>query len=224
MSPQAGFVLQEEVVPRLKSSRQSFNPVGAEDPEELIADATCIAAGMLRSAERRGKKVTPGNVAHYAICTTRQGRRSGAYKKNDAMHPATQLSGRSRLVSLEEPLGGESDTEDMLCLHDTLAAPTEDPGMEAARRLDWQQFIQQLDHVAREILRAMASGTDLTKLVPKLRRSRSALQSDKVRLGKLIRECLGEDILRQVQQVPAWMDDIVAWRERSACRLERLAV
>ena len=45
MSPQVGWILQEEVVPRLRASiPRNVNQVGDEDPEELIQDATCINA------------------------------------------------------------------------------------------------------------------------------------------------------------------------------------
>lgn len=44
MSPQAGWILQEEVVPRLKASvPRNVNQIGCEHPEELIQDATTIA-------------------------------------------------------------------------------------------------------------------------------------------------------------------------------------
>src|SRR5260221_11121068 len=104
MSPQAGFVLQEEVVPRLRCSSHRLNPVGAEDLDELVQDATCLAAGILSSAEGRGKAITAGNVAYYALRHIRQGRRSTGCFKSDALHPATQLCGRSRVQSLDDPI------------------------------------------------------------------------------------------------------------------------
>jgi hypothetical protein len=53
-----------------------MNPIGCEDPEELAQDAIAIAAGLVVSAENRGKKVSPGNIAYYAVGLIRQGRRS----------------------------------------------------------------------------------------------------------------------------------------------------
>lgn len=38
---------------------------------------------------------------------------------------------------------------------------------------------------------ALIEGRELTRLVTRLKRSRSALYYDKVRLGRLIQECLG---------------------------------
>jgi len=70
MSPQAGWILQEEVMPRLRSSiPKAVVCVGAEDPQELIQDATVLAAKMIDRLEQRGKldKVTPGNIAYYTV-------------------------------------------------------------------------------------------------------------------------------------------------------------
>ena len=48
MSPQAGFVLQEEIVPRLRSAvPKSVLCVGSEDHQELVSDAITMAAKML---------------------------------------------------------------------------------------------------------------------------------------------------------------------------------
>ncbi len=52
MSPQLGWVLQEEVVPRLGSAiPQAVKCIGCEDHQELIQDATAIAARMLHNVE-----------------------------------------------------------------------------------------------------------------------------------------------------------------------------
>jgi len=68
MSPQAGWLLQAEVVPRLRASiPRNVHCVGSEDAEELIQDSIAIAAKMLHSAELAGKTVTAGNIAYYAL-------------------------------------------------------------------------------------------------------------------------------------------------------------
>jgi predicted transcriptional regulator len=58
MSPQAGFLLQDQIIPRLKSAvPQVVNCVGLEDPSELVQDATAFAANMIQNAELAGKRV-----------------------------------------------------------------------------------------------------------------------------------------------------------------------
>ncbi len=224
MTPKSGTLLVNEVVPRLKSSIPgSVRLVGSDDVAELVQDGTAIAAGLLHSAEVRGKEVSAGNLAFYAVQQLKTGRRSTGIFKNDAMNPAAQLSGNSRIHSLDEPVAGEEGSEESLTLGDTLADRADDPASEAGRRLDWEQLIMKLDGVAGAILHALADGQELTKLVPRLGLSRSTLQNNKHRLAGLIREFLGPDILILAQQRPGWVDGIQATRERSNCRWERQA-
>jgi len=104
MSPQAGWILQEQIVPRLKSSiPRNVNYVGSEDAQELIQDATAVAARMLHNAEAAGKQVTPGNIAYYSLQHVKSGRRSTGSSVVDVMASHTQLKGSTRLNSLEEP-------------------------------------------------------------------------------------------------------------------------
>ena len=58
MSPQVGFLLQDQVVPRLRSAiPNALSFIGCEDAEELIQDGTALAAQMMHNAEQAGKKV-----------------------------------------------------------------------------------------------------------------------------------------------------------------------
>src|SRR6266404_2379182 len=136
------------------------------------------------------------------------------------MHPKAQLNGSCSIQSLDEPIGlGEAD--EPLTLGESLAARTEDPSVAATRRLDWEPLVAALDATAREVLRCLVEGQDLTTLVAKLRRSRSALQHDKQRLARLVCEHLGQDVLLQVQSQPRWTDNIAAHREKLAYRYDR---
>ena len=221
MSPQAGEMLVEEITPRIRSLMPWLNPVGAEDRQELAQDAIATAAALLASTQARGKQVSAGNLSYYAVKLVRQGRRSTGQSKTDVMHPGTQMTGRSRLESMDAALADEGPGEEALCLHDVLAGQTEDPALAASRRLDWEGLSAFLDTTAREILVCLVEGQDLTTLVPKLKRSRTSLQGDKNRLAQLVREHLGSDILSQVQARPRWMDNIAADREKSECRYDR---
>ena len=64
MSPKAGFVLLDQIEPRLRATMPYIRGVGSEDTEELLQDALALAAKMLHDLEERGKEVTPGNVAY----------------------------------------------------------------------------------------------------------------------------------------------------------------
>jgi len=224
MSPQAGFLLLNEIVPRLRSSIPgSIRPSGSEDLDELLQDGTAIAAQILDSAERRGKSVTAGNVAHYAVQHLKSGRRSTGFHRSDPLHPAAQLGGRSRLHSMDEPVNHPDSGDEPFTLADALASDHDDPGVEAARRLDWTEFEEKLDAVTRAILQAMVAGRDLTALVARFGKSRTGLHNDKNRLAALIKERLGSDILGISQERARWRDNLDAGRERQACRWERMA-
>jgi hypothetical protein len=223
MSPQAAELLVEEIAPRIRSSMHGLAAIGAEDAEEQAQDAVALAARLLLSTEARGKKVTPGNIAYYAVGLVRQGRRSTGQSKTDPLHAATQLCGRSSVVSMDAMLSSETDGEETLCLHDMLAAPVDDPALSASRRLDWASLLQELDAVAVAVLVCLGTGEPLTSLVKRLKRSRSALQAAKERLASAVREHLGQDILKEIQELPLWRHNLVATRERSACRVQRQA-
>jgi hypothetical protein len=216
-------MLLKEVQPRLKIGiERSIPQIGADDPGELLQDGMVIALHIINSAERAGKKVSAGNVSYYTLKALRMGRRSTGFRKTDPLHPAAQLSGRCHIHSLDDRLAAPQSSDDPLTIAEVLASKQDDPSTKAARQLDWDELIQDLNDVAREILTALANGLELTLLVPRLGRSRSALQSDKRDLAKCVREHLGDDILRQVQERPAWQNNIAAMRERLACYRERL--
>ncbi len=224
MTPTNEELLLREVEPRLRVGiNQSVAQVGSDDPEELIQDGLVIAFRLMQSAEAGVKTVTAGNVAFYVIKLLRAGRRSTGFRTTDAMHPGAQIAGRSRMHSLDEPVTGEETSDEPLTLGETLESRADDPSTEAARRLDWQQLTEQIDDVAKAVLQYLANGMELTILARKLNRSRSALQGDKDRLAQRIRECMGEDILDQVQDRPGWRNGIDATQEKRACRWERQA-
>ncbi len=195
--------------------------MSCEDLAELVRDGTAIAAKMFHSAEAQGKQVSAGNIAYYAVQHLKSGRRSTGYHKSDPLHAASQLSGRSRMHSLDEAVAGEEGSEEAITLGDILAGRADDPAVDAGRRLDWAQVVAKLDRVTRAILHALADGQELTLLVPGLGRSRSSLQTHKQQLARLILECLGADILRQVQELPGYRNAVNASREKQACRWER---
>ncbi len=77
MSPRSAWLLQEEIVPRLKSAvPQTVSFIGSEDAEELVQDSIAMAAKLLHNVDKAHKRVTPGNIAYYTIQHMKSGRRS----------------------------------------------------------------------------------------------------------------------------------------------------
>src|ERR1039457_4181475 len=77
--------------------------------------------------------------------------------------------------------------------------------------------------ISTAILLALLEGTALALLVPRLKRGRTSLHNDQKRLGALVFQRLGQDILQDAQSRPAWRHDLSAQREKLACRVKRRA-
>lgn len=222
MSPQAGWLLQQEIIPRLKSAIPvAVICVGCEDAAELVQDATAFAAKLLRSVEKAGKKVTPGNIAYYTIQHIKSGRRSTGASVADVYGSATQLRGRTRLMSLEEQADGEE--QEVFTFNDVLSTDQEDPSTRAARKLDWETLCAGLPEQERAVVEFIAQGKTFRQVAQAFGVCDSAIHKSKEALGSKILEFMGPDILREVRRMPQWRNDLDANREKFACRQERRA-
>ena len=106
ISSKAGCVLLDQIAPRLRATiLYAVRPTGAEDTEELLQDATAMAAQMLHALEARGKEVTVGNVCYYVTLLMKSGRRSQSANRTDVLSPGAMLDRKSVALSLEEPVG-----------------------------------------------------------------------------------------------------------------------
>ena len=108
----------------------------------------------------------------------------------------------------------DRSSDEPLTLGEILPARGDDPATQACRRVDWGSVIQKLDEITRAVLICLATCEELTSLVKRFRRSRSMIQNHKDRLARLIKECLGQDILQQVQEQPGWHNGMHATREK----------
>jgi hypothetical protein len=221
MSPQAGWILQEEVVPRLRASiPRNVSQVGAEDVEELVQDATCMAAKLMHNLEQRGKSVTPGNIAYYTLLLMKGGRRSQGSTSVDACGIVTQLKGRSQLHSFDEPVEAD-ELGELFTVTDVFSNDEEDPAQSAARNLDWQALLARLTAPEQAIVVALVEGRTVSDVAVAFRVSRSAMQECKNRLADLIREFMGVDILVELLRLPSWRDNLNTTRAKLACRFDR---
>jgi hypothetical protein len=223
MSPQAGFVLQDQVVPRLRSAIPNVvHCVGAEDAQELIQDSIAMAAKLMHNVEAAGKTVTPGNIAYYTIQHIKSGRRSTGSSVVDVMGIGTQLKGNTRLDSLEMVVASNEETGgEIFELHDVLSNDQEDPGTQAARKMDWESFMAGLTEREQVVIELLVEGKSLRNAAKSFQVCDSTIQGTKRKLAVKIQEFMGFDILVQVRRQPRCKDDIMTGRERMACRHER---
>jgi hypothetical protein len=223
MSPRSGWLLVNEIVPRLRSAvPQVAHCVGAEDPEELIGDATLHAARILHSAEARNKTVSASNVAYYAIEHTRSGRRSCGNSASDVHGAATQLKGRTRLESMEQVVANNEECGGEIWeLHDVLGSDQEDPGTKAARKMDWSEFVSGLSDRERAVIECIVEGRSLRNAAKSFGICDSTMQGDKRKLAVKILDFMGFDILIEVRKSPRWKDDLMTCRAKLSCKHDR---
>jgi hypothetical protein len=222
MSPNAGVLLCTEVVPRIHAAiPAAAKPIGAEDASELIQDTIAHAAALLHRAEAAGKQVAASTVAYFAVKLTRSGRRSTGSSATDVMHPGTQLAGRARMVSFDEPLGFDEAGES-ITLADVFDNKQDDPSMLAARNLDWETFIGKQTRRGRKLLAVVAEGSTLRRGARLLGLSDSGIQLEKKKLALALQEFMGVNILSESIKEPRWRDNIMAGRERQAVGAARL--
>ena len=220
MSPQAGMMLVDEIAPRLRISTRKLSKVGADDHDELYADGIAIAAGMLASAERRGKEVPPASVAEYSTRHLAVGRRSTFGGRLDAICPAAQLDGKSRLTSMEAELGCDTETGETVCVGDFVAGEGDDPAQAAARNLDWQAFMSNLDGLGRQMVFALAEGQTMRSLKSLAGVCDSTMSTRKRKLAAAVLEHFGADCLADAGRSPEWTIDVDVQREKEASRFK----
>lgn len=220
MSPQAGWILQEEVVPRLRAAiPRNVNQVGSEDAEELIQDATCMAAKLLDNAEKANKTVTPGNIAYYTILHMKSGRRSTGNSNADVLGSGTQLNGRSTVNSFDEPAKTEEAEE--FTVNDVLGSDDEDPATQGARNVDWDQFLAGLTEREKSVVEFLSAGRNMSELARSVGMSLSSIQTCRTGLAVKILDYMGLDILVEIRKLPGWKNNLNANRERLACKNHR---
>jgi DNA-directed RNA polymerase specialized sigma24 family protein len=222
MSPQAGWILQEEIVPRLRSAvPRNVNQIGSEDVEELIQDSFCMAAKLLDNAEKANKTVTPGNIAYYTILHMKSGRRSSGASTVDVMGTGTQLNGRSSVNSFDEPVHEVSELGEEFTVNDVFSNDHEDPGQIAARKMDWEFFLSNLSEREKSVVEGLLAGLNGSEIARMFRVDPSTIQYFKKRLAAKILEFMGLDILIEIERCPKWRNNLNASRERLACKFDR---
>ena len=221
MSPAAEFMLINQISPLITGAihKGAVKTVGCEDHEELVQDCLASAAKMLSSAEDRGKKVTPGNITYYVLQSAKSGRRSTSASRTDALSPACQLDGRSKVSSMDAPV--ESSDYECGTLHEVFEDRGEDPSLTAARRIDWIRVLPLLDDRSRSILCETSEGVPVKVIAERHKVSSPRVVQIKREIASIIYEHFGFDILAVITGDTAWKKNIRTVREKEASRYER---
>ncbi|MCP5534879.1 MAG: hypothetical protein H7A51_01450 [Akkermansiaceae bacterium] len=212
-------ILMNDVVPRIRAGAHSVPKIGHEDDEEIVQDSTLMAARMIDSAERNGRKFTPGNIAYYTHRAARSGRRSGYSGRSDALSPGCQLDGKAKHDSLDYEI--TSETGESGCLHDVIGPYDEagnetDPAEEAARNLDWEAFLASHSGRHRTAINVLAAGGTMREAGQRCGLKDSAARNLKLRIAEDLIEFFGSDVIRRILDgvCPGWVSDLRTARER----------
>jgi DNA-directed RNA polymerase specialized sigma24 family protein len=221
-------MLVREVVPRLRNVARTIPKVGHEDDEEIIQDATLMAARMMVSAEKAGHPITAGNASYYAAKAARSGRRSYYTGRSDVLSPGCQIDGKARHEWLDDEI--EMEFGDVGTLHDVIAphgyqGPEPDPAEEAARNLDWEMFLASHPPRHRVAILVLVEGGTMREAGKRCGLKDSAALLLKRRIAADLIEFFGEEVIRRLLDGvrPGWESDLRTVRDRHACLVANAA-
>ena len=224
MIPTMNEMLVTEVVPRLRTAARSIPKIGCEDDEEIVQDATLMAARMMNSADRAGRRFAGGNVAYYAARAARSGRRSYYTGRSDVMSPGCQIDGNARHEALDDEI--EFENGDVGTLHDVIApfgsdARESDPAEEAARNLDWASFLASHPPRHRTAILVLVAGGTMREAGKRCGIRDSAAMNLRRRIAADLIEFFGLDVIRRLLDGtrPGWEADLRQTRERHLCHV-----
>ena len=224
MSPRAGYVLRDEIYPRLAAAiPRTVLCIGSEDHEELVQDAIYQAARMIDRVESQGKlgKVSASNISYYVIQHIKEGRRANGLSRVDIMATGTQLDGSSKLHSISEVVSESEGGDEIYELHDVISNNYDDPGIEAARRLDWQEFSLSLTRLEKLLIECLLNGLGVGGAAELGKVSYWTMLDYRRKIAVKLLEYMGNDILKDIASTPTWRIGLDCERELLACRAER---
>ena len=211
MSPSAALMLEKQIYPIIRNTiPRTARPMGSEDHEELIQDATASAAEMLESMEKAGKKPLPNSIAYYSIQRTKSGRRSYGDNRTDVMSPGFQMDHEGSVCSMQDPVCDEDDST----VGDTIASRSEDTASKVLRKIDWDAFLDTLDARKRRVVEEMMLGYGTGDIARLLAVTAPRIVQLKREIARKIKEFMGDTILIDVGQESVWERDIRCLREK----------
>jgi hypothetical protein len=210
------------IIPRLKAAvPKCVRTVGSEDAEELVQDGIAIAARMLYLSEEAGKMAPASSVAYYTLQHLKSGRRSTGNSRADVLATGTQLDLHSSVLSLEEEIGYDEEMGEPIVLGEMLSSRADDPATAGGRNVDWDQFLGTHDHRYRVIVSSIARGEKPAETAKALGIKYSQFQWVRLCLESDLMEHMGEQVLDDAVQTPAWRGNLRVRSERVACLADR---
>jgi hypothetical protein len=215
-------MLVNEVMPRLRNAARSIPKIGCEDDEEIVQDATLMAAKMMDSAEKAGRTFTAGNISYYTERAARSGRRSYYSGRSDVYSPGCQIDGHAIHEHLDDEI--EFESGDFGTLHDIISpfdsnSHEIDPAETAGRNIDWELFLAAHSPRHRIAILVLVDGGTMREAGLLCGLKDSAALVLKRRIAADLIEFFGEDVIRRLidGMRPGWESDLRMTRERHLC-------
>jgi hypothetical protein len=223
MSPEAGKILVDDIVPRIRCAlaRGPVRAFGAEDHEEVIADTVAVAARILHRAEATGRTPPSRMVAHYALQSARAGHRFNSHSVTNVLNPGCALRRKVKLESMDAVRKDSAGDGEGVTLHDLLADKSDDPATLAGRRIDWREAILKLNSIEKDVLCAEITGRPFTEISAKYGMTAGAVTYHLDRSKKLLTAKWSRSVIAEFMRQPFWKNHVRAFRETMACRAER---
>ena len=216
MSPSAALMLEKQIYPIIRNTiPRTARPMGSEDHEELVQDATASAAEMLDAVEKAGKTPFPNSIAYYSIQRTKSGRRSYGDMRSDVMSPGFQMDHEGSVCSMQEPVCAEEE----LTVGDTIASKSEDMASKVLRQIDWDAFLDRLDARKRRIVEELMFGYGTGDIARLFSISAARIVQLKREIAQDIKSFMGDSILADAGQESVWERDIRCLREKGEWKL-----
>ena len=176
-----------EMLPEIRGRLVTrFRYLDAEAKGECVAESTAHAFGLFVSAYRRGKKLTPGNLAWAAGKMTVSGREFGSPQNiMDAMSPMALAQGRSRkTISLSRSSLQESEEGAVFAELLTSDRNGWAIGDQVAFKLDWHRFLGDQPKRTRKVCASLAQGHTRAEVAARMHVSRPAITQKMAKVQK----------------------------------------
>ena len=126
------------------------------------------------------------------------------------------------LHSLQE-IVAETETGDVLELHDTMTTASDDPSTIVARHLDWQMVLRGMSKLELRIVQALADGLTFKQVGRLCKVSLRRLRELQQRLALKVVEVMGLDAIACAMTKPQWKINLLTINEQLACKGDRKA-
>jgi hypothetical protein len=222
MHPQVSAIVQEQIIPRLRSAvPKAVRCVGAQQTEDLISEGTVMALRAASRLQEQGRLflVSPSSTTFYIIQKLKTGRRASGTSSVDVYGSATQLNGSAILLSLNEVV--TEDSSEILELQDVISQDQADPSLAAASSIDWRTLCASLTKLELLLLKCLVKGLGIREAAELAKVSYWTMQEYRKKLAVKIIEFMGADVLKDLALTPAWKISLDCERELMACRADR---